>query len=78
MAGIMVLLFFEFFAMAVFVACLHRYYRSPLVGKDANISTYAAWTFGFSGIILLPFGISLLIAEYPDFSFVVLITFVCL
>ena len=56
MSGSTVLLVFEFVAMAIFVAYLHRYYRSPFVGKDVNISTYVAWVFGFSGIILLPFG----------------------
>ena len=53
----------EFVVLSVACGLLMRYYKSPMVSFDVTTTVYLAWVLGFSGVLLLPYDISLAIVD---------------
>ena len=53
----------EFFVVSAVSAYLLWYYQSPLVSFDITVTVYIAWVLGFSGILLLPYDLSLALMD---------------
>ena len=59
----LILVVTEFVVLSVACGLLMRYYKSPMVSFDVTITVYSAWVLGFSGVLLLPYDISLAIVD---------------
>ena len=53
----------EFIAVALVSAYLLWYFQSPLVSFDISATVYLAWVLGISGILLLPYDLSLALID---------------
>jgi hypothetical protein len=54
----------EFAILAIVIAFLIHYYKSPVVTWDVSISVYFAWLLGFVGVLLLPLDVSIAVVEH--------------
>lgn len=53
----------EFIALAIICVILLQYYAGPMVRLDVLVSVYLSWVVGLSGLLLLPYDISVAIND---------------
>ena len=53
----------EFILLAIICIALMRYYTGPMVKIDVIATVYLSWVLGLSGILLLPYDISVAIVD---------------
>ena len=56
----------EFIVLAVVCLFLVHHYKNPLVTFDVSVTVYLSWVLGFTGILLLPYDISLSVIKSED------------
>ena len=49
----------EFIGLGIICGFLLRYFQSHMVSTDVKIAVYLSWVMGLSGILLLPYDVSL-------------------
>lgn len=53
----------EFIILSIVCFVLVNYYQSIYVTKDVSLSVYFSWVLGFTGILLLPYDLSVAIVD---------------
>jgi hypothetical protein len=59
MAEIDIIVYTQFIILSIVCFFLIRYYKSKFVTFDVSFSVYLCWVFGFAGILLLPYDLSI-------------------